>query len=57
LVPLFEDDIFKKHLQLLIEDEILRQKMGEAALADISRFSADKVATEYYEFITSNVER
>ena len=53
LVPVFDDDMFREKLQLLIDNEELRQKMSEKAPASIKRFSIESIGPQYLDFILS----
>jgi GalNAc-alpha-(1->4)-GalNAc-alpha-(1->3)-diNAcBac-PP-undecaprenol alpha-1,4-N-acetyl-D-galactosaminyltransferase len=52
LVPVFEDDQFEKKLQLLIDNEPLRKRMGTNAIESIKRFSVDSIGQQFLDFIT-----
>lgn len=52
LVPLFDDDEYSEKLMSLIENSSLREKMGRRASNKIEEFRSDKVAEEFYSFIT-----
>jgi len=53
LIPLFDDELFSEKLQLLMNNESLRNKMGERAKASIQRFSKDKISPKFLDFICS----
>ena len=53
LIPLFDDEKFSEKLQLLMNNESLRNKMGERAKASIQRFSKDKISPQFLDFICS----
>lgn len=53
LVPVFDDNLFLKRLQLLIDDEERRQKMSAIAPASIERYSGEKIGEQYLDFILS----
>ncbi len=55
LIPLFDIEMFQNKLDLLMQDESLRNLMGKAAKESISHFSVDVIGRKYYEFITSNL--
>ncbi|NMC40766.1 MAG: glycosyltransferase family 4 protein [Bacteroidales bacterium] len=51
LVPVFDDDLFRKRLQQLIDDEGLRQKMSAKAPASVERYAIEKIGKQYLDFI------
>lgn len=51
LIPLFDYAEFQKKLEILMANEELRQKMGEAAALHINRFSSEVIATRFLKFI------
>ncbi len=53
LIPVFNDDLFRQKLQLLIDDERLLKEMSVRAKQSIKRFSIENVGEQYYSFITS----
>ena len=53
LVPVFEDELFLKRLQLLIDDEELRKKMSVIATASVEKYSVEKIGKQYLDFILS----
>ena len=53
LTPVFDDILFQKRLQSLIDNEGLRNRMSENARRKIREFSIDKIGAEYYSFIVS----
>ncbi|NLD64901.1 MAG: glycosyltransferase family 4 protein [Bacteroidales bacterium] len=53
LVPVFDDDLFQKRLQQLIDDEELRQKMSAKAPSSVEKFSIEKIGRQYLDFILS----
>jgi glycosyltransferase involved in cell wall biosynthesis len=53
LVPVFDDDLFQKRLQQLIDDEELRQKMARKAPESVEKFSIEKIGQQYLDFILS----
>ncbi len=52
LVPLFNYELFKIKLSLLMNNEDLRNKLGKHGNESIKRFSNDIIAEKYYDFIT-----
>lgn len=55
LVPLFDDLLFRERLQQLIDDEGLRQRMGQTAAEGTARFELAAVARRYLTFMEQNV--
>lgn len=53
LVPVFDYDIFKQKLMLLMSEEDLRKKMGNAAAVNIQKYSADHVCKKYYDLLVT----
>lgn len=53
LVPVFDDELFQKRLQQLIDDEELRQKMAAKAPASVEIFSIEKIGQQYLDLILS----
>ena len=53
LVPLFDSVTFENKLSSLINDEQLREKMGENAQESIKEFSKERICEAFYEFITN----
>ena len=51
LVPLYNDGLFKEKLQLLMENEELRNNLGSQAKKDISRFSIESVGEQFIKFM------
>ncbi len=51
LVPVFNDKMFQKNLQLLIDNEELRNKMSRNARQSIKKFSIGSIGIEYLTFI------
>lgn len=52
LVPVFDDELFKKRLLELMDDEEKRAKMGQKAKESIRRFEVEEIVTKFYEFIS-----
>ena len=52
LVPLFDDNLFQQKLQLLINNEELRLKMGVNARKNITMFSNESIGQQYLNFIS-----
>ena len=53
LIPVFDDDKFREKLQLLINNEELRQEMSEKARVSIQKFSIESIGQQYLDFISS----
>jgi glycosyltransferase involved in cell wall biosynthesis len=51
LVPLFDTNTFETRLDMLIQDENLREQLGSNAQESISKFSCAKINEDYYRFI------
>lgn len=54
LVPVFNYELLKDKLIELMNDPILRNRLGSEAVKSVNRFSSDKICHEYYSFITLN---
>lgn len=52
LVDLFDDKTFEDRLRKLMNDEDLRERMGEKSRELIQKFNVDAIGEEYYRFIT-----
>jgi glycosyltransferase involved in cell wall biosynthesis len=52
LVPLHDYDTFSQRLQALMQDSVLRDRLGLQARESIRRFSLDSIGQAYYDFIT-----
>ena len=53
LIPLFDDELFSEKLQLLMNNESIRNKMGARAKASIQRFNKEKISPQFLDFICS----
>ncbi|MGB9747746.1 MAG: glycosyltransferase [Bacteroidales bacterium] len=51
LVPVFDDELFQKRLQQLIDDEELWQKMAAKAPASVEKYSIEKIGQQFLSFI------
>ena len=47
LVPVFDDEAFQKHLELLMGNEIKRIEMSDNATLSVVKFDLEKICTEY----------
>lgn len=54
LVPLLDENKFKKKLQLLMDDEMMRQNMGGKTKESITNFAVENIADHYLGFITES---
>jgi hypothetical protein len=50
-VPVFDDAQFQEKLQLLINNENLRQKMAEKAPESIKKFCVETIGKQFLDFI------
>lgn len=53
LVPVFDDELFRQRLQMLIDDDALRVEMGKKARESMEKFSVDVIGQQYLNFILS----
>lgn len=53
LIPVFDDDLFLKRLQMLVDDEALRQRMSAQAAVSIEKYSLEKIGQQYLDLILS----
>ena len=53
LVPVFDDELFKKRLLELMDSEEKREQMGRKAQESIKRFSVNRITEKFYSFMTS----
>ncbi len=51
LVPVFDDEQFQEKLQLLINNDNLREQMAEKARESIKKFSIETIGNQYLDFI------
>ena len=51
LIPLYDDSLFKERLEYLMENEGVRSKMSEEALASIDKFAEKKICEQFYNNI------
>ena len=54
LIPLFDKDFFIGKLRYIMEDPIVRSKMGEKARNRIMRFSSNIICEQYYSVISQH---
>ena len=54
LIPLFDDKLFYKKLQILVDDADLRKTMGEKGKETIRRFEKDLISNQFLDFIFSH---
>ena len=50
LIPVGDEEQYKEKLQLLMQDEDLRERFGIAAREKMKQFEASKIARRFYEF-------
>ncbi len=55
LIPLFDDVMFKEKLLQLMEDEDLRNTMGQKATETIKIFDVEIIGEKFYQFIFNNI--
>lgn len=55
LIPLFDDLMFKEKLIQLMEDEDLRNAMGQNAIKTIEKFDVEIIGEQFYQFIFNNI--
>jgi len=53
LIPPFDYDLFKRKLELLMENKELREHMGEKARGNIGRYSLDGIGHVYHRLLVS----
>jgi len=53
LVPVFDDELFKKRLLELMDSPEKRQQFGNRAREDIRQFSVKSIVGKFYSFITT----
>jgi len=53
LIPLFNDDIFKSKLELLMDNPDLSEKFGQNGMEYIKKFNIQSIGEQFYQFITS----
>lgn len=51
LIPLFDESSFEEKLEVLVDDDILREKFGIQAKKDILKFKSDEISEKFYQFI------
>lgn len=51
LVPLFDIEMFRNRLMMLMENDDLRNRIGMTAQKDIRKYSADVIGRDYLEFM------
>lgn len=54
LIPMGNEVLFQRKLKILMENHDLRVEFGAEAKNKMKQFRADKIADNYFEFITSN---
>jgi glycosyltransferase involved in cell wall biosynthesis len=56
LIPVGNDTLYKEKLQLLMEDQGLRERFSIAAKEKMNQFEASYISNKFYNFITEEVE-
>ena len=51
LIPLFDYDMFKLKLKLLMDDSSLRERFGKKGKEAIKKYSVNVIGEQYYKFI------
>ncbi len=51
LIPLLDLDLFRMKLELLMEEVVLRERLGAYARESISRFSKENIGEQFFQFI------
>lgn len=54
LVPLYNYNLFKQKLSLLMDNPELRDQFGTKAQKSIQKFSSDTIANKFYNFVLGN---
>ena len=54
LIPLFNDDMFKSKLELLMDNTELREELGQKGMANIKKFNIQFIGEQFYQFITNS---
>ncbi len=54
LIPIHDYTLFQEKLRLLMNNEDLRNKIGENAKISITKFSSNEIANKFYNFIFYN---
>ena len=51
LIPLFNDELFKEKLELLMNNDVKRTEMGKMAVKSIRRFDVDQISKKFLQVI------
>lgn len=51
LIPLFDEILFKEKLEILVNNDVLREKFGIRARKDILKFKSNEISEKFYQFI------
>jgi GalNAc-alpha-(1->4)-GalNAc-alpha-(1->3)-diNAcBac-PP-undecaprenol alpha-1,4-N-acetyl-D-galactosaminyltransferase len=51
LIPVFNDELFRNKLQILMENDTLRKDMSRNAIISMEKFSTEHIGQMYYSFI------
>ncbi|MGF1670621.1 MAG: glycosyltransferase [Balneolaceae bacterium] len=54
LVSLFDEEAFKKKLQIVIKNENIREQFGDCAKESINKYSENRTAEKFYLFVTDH---
>jgi len=54
LIPVGNQELYQKKLELLMNDQSLREKFGKNAKEKMKHFDADKIAKRFYDVLTEN---
>jgi glycosyltransferase involved in cell wall biosynthesis len=52
LIPLFDFELFKEKLELLMDDELTRERFGQQAKKNIQSFSVEKIGIKFLSLLT-----
>ena len=55
LIPVGNQELYQKKLELLMTDQSLREKFGKNAQEKMKQFDADKIAKRFYDVLTENL--
>lgn len=51
LIPLFNDEVFKEKLELLMNKDVQREEMGKMAVKNIRRFDVEQISKKFLQVI------
>ena len=52
LIPVFDDEQFREKLQLLVDDQNLREELGNAGILSIPKFSNENIGKQFFSLLT-----